>query len=160
MTVIPQDWDSMTSSVGGGYCIVQVESIVLSEKEILSVRQQHVRASFLWISLIARSVEYPKLTDKDLRRKPNDLTDEDATAESVQLWMDEVEFENVEESELSLDREGSLSIFVISVSMSAEDRRRHVRSIVAAKKPDLSISDNRADSFQVWKSDPLRLLEL
>ena len=84
-------------------------------------------------------------TDKNLRRKTDDLSDEDATAKFVQLWMDEVEFENNEESELSLDVEGSLSIVVISVSILAEDRRRHVRNIVATMNPDLSISDNRTD---------------
>ena len=40
-------------------------------------------------------------TDKNLRRKTDDLSDEDETTESCQLYVDEVEFENLEESELS-----------------------------------------------------------
>ena len=94
-------------------------------------------------------MEYPKLVDKDLRRKSNDLLDEDATAEFAQLWVDEVEFENVEESERSLDVEGSLSIVVISVSILAQDRRRYVRSIVATMDPYLSTSVNRTDMFVI-----------
>ena len=110
--------------------------------------------------------------DKDLRRKTDDLSDGGETTESSQRWTDELEFENLEESELSLDMEESLSIIAIAVSIRAEGGRRHVRNAVAAMDPNFSTIDNRADmagttnielkfdSFQMRKSGPLRLFEV
>ena len=62
-------------------------------------------------------------TDKNLRRKTDDLSDEDETTESSQRWVDEVEFESLEESELSLDMEGSLSIAATTASTLAAGSR-------------------------------------